>query len=449
MNNKLENYKSYFEKLKQVNELGWVKNHLELMKKPNFWTIIEYGRYESSNEKSAHETRMSKMIRWMLDPNENHKLGNAFAYKILKSINQDYEYCGEKSKAIKSLSEYKNIDIFYKDKVQNVCLAIELKQHAKEGQTRENISQLDKYEAIVKEISELEGLEENYIFLTPLKEEASNKNWKTMGYQEFIDIIDEVYKEYIRDSNEVYMSDTEKIIMDFKDELQRTLDIYVKDHSLITTSISDMEKEFTIILAKEIQEDIDSKHMDELIKLNEKENLNIKELVLLVNDHLYLQDHSPNEEVKILVRKIYNFLSGDKKLDVDEVKEYSVKDTQTITKPELLSSYGIKFTKMELTRGKGQGINMYTEDDSARIYFSGDSKGLFPNDGVQLLRNPIDTNKILSKILKPRSYELKERVIVDDKIYDKNGNIIGFEHFMKESLISALVELSNEIENLK
>lgn len=105
--------------------------------------------------------------------------------------------------------------------------------------------------------------------------------------------------------------------------------------------------------------------------------------------------------------------------------------------------------QMELTRGKGQGINMYTEDDSARIYFSGDSKGLFPNDGVQLLRNPIDTNKILSKILKPRSYELKERVIVDDKIYDKNGNIIGFEHFMKESLIPALVELSNEIENLK
>jgi len=49
-----------------------------------------------------------------------------------------------------------DIDVLYKDLSQNMCLAIEVKQFAKEGKTTGFDSQLDKYEALVKKrISQL------------------------------------------------------------------------------------------------------------------------------------------------------------------------------------------------------------------------------------------------------------------------------------------------------
>ena len=179
MNMTVKEYEAYLEKLKEFRELAWVNNYLELKKKPNFWTVIEYGRYNSSKDKSAHETRMSKMIRWMMDPNENHGLGNVFAYKLMKWLDEDYNYCPNINKEIKTIAEYKDIDVFYKDNSQKVCLAIELKQHAKEGETSGGISQLDKYEDIVEKLSGKNNLKAHYIFLTPLKEEPTNK----IGYQ--------------------------------------------------------------------------------------------------------------------------------------------------------------------------------------------------------------------------------------------------------------------------
>lgn len=444
MNYTLKDYENYLEKLKEFSGLNWVKNYLELKVRPNFWTIIEYGRYESSKYRSAHETRMSKMIRWMMDPNENHDLGNAFAYKLMNLLGEDYEYCLHKNKEIKTIAEYKDIDIFYKDLSQRMCLAIELKQHAKEGQTRGGISQLDKYESIVEKLSKREELKAHYIFLTPLKEAPTNEKWQALGYQELIDLINELNNDYIVKSNSHYLKDTQKIIMDFRDELQRTLDVYKKDNSYISKKLTLEEKELTFSLAKEIREDTNSKHMDALMKFNKEGDLNIKELIFLVEDHLYVQDHSPNDEVKILIRKIYNYLSGNKILEVVPPKEYQVKETKTILKPNLLNSYGIQFVKMELTKGKGQGINMYTDDGKDRIYLSGDTKGKFPNDGVQLLKNPKDGSKIISKKLKPRSFELKDNLILEDKIHDKDGNMLSLDQFMEDYLILALAELSNK-----
>lgn len=440
----LGDYENYLEKLKEFSELNWVKNYLELKVKPNFWTIIEYGRYDSSRDKSAHETRMSKMIRWMMDPNENHELANVFAYKLMNFLGEDYEYFPEKNKEIKTIAEYKDIDIFYKDLSQKICLAIELKQHAKEGQTSGGISQLDKYELIVEKLSKRKELKAHYIFLTPLKETPTNKKWHPLGYEELIDLIDEVNNEYILKSNSLYIKHTQKIIMDFRDELQRTLDIYKKDNSYISKELSLEEKEFTFLLAKEIREDTDSKHMDTLMKVNKEEDLNIKELIFLVEDHLYVQDHSPNDEVKILIRKIYNYLSEDKVLEAVPPKEYGVKETKTILKAHLLNSYGIEFVKMQLTQGKGQGINMYTKDNKYRIYLSGDKDGSFPNHGVQVLKNPKYDKVIRSDKLKQGSFKLKNNLILEDMIHDKDGNLLSFDQLMEDYLIPALVELSNK-----
>ena len=133
-----------------------------------------------------------------------------------------------------------------------------------------------------------------------------------MGYQQFIDIIDEVDSQYFEGLNLPYILDAKKIVMDFRDELQRTLDIYEKDSGLITRKLTKKERELTMLLAKEIEEDSESKHMDSLIELDNENNLIIKELILLANDHLYVQNHSPNDDAKLLMRKIYNRLSGGK-----------------------------------------------------------------------------------------------------------------------------------------
>lgn len=443
----LKDYENYLEKLKEVNQVNWVKNYLELKKKPNFWTIIEYGRYESSKDRSAHETRMSKMIRWMMDPNENHNLGNVFAHKLMDLLDISYEYCSDKNKEIKAIAEYKDIDVFYKDLSRKMCLAIEVKQHAKEGITKDGVSQLDKYELIVEKLAKEKRLEAHYIFLTPLKEESTNKNWYNLGYQELIDLVDKVNNDCIIKSSSPYVEDVKKIIMDFRDELQRTLDIHKKDKSTITKRLSDKEKKLTESLAKEIKGDSDSRYMDELVKLN-KEDLDINELILLVNDYLCVQDHSRNNQVQVLIRKIYNYLSVDKCLDTSQIKDHKVNETKTTLKPTLINSNGIKFVRMELTRGKGQGINMYTDDGKHRIYLSGDAEGKFPNDGVQLLKNPNDGRKIISNKLKPRSFELSNNLIIEDKINDKNGNMITFDQLMKDYLIVSLEELSNKIDQL-
>lgn len=236
--------------------------------------------------------------------------------------------------------------------------------------------------------------------------------------------------------------------MDFRDELQRTLDIYIKDNSHITTKLTIKERELTSLLAKEIREDTNSKHMDRLMKINKEGDLNIKELIFLVDEHIYVQDHSPNDEVKILIRKIYNYLSEDKILDTVHLKEYPVKETKTKLKLDLVNSTGIKFTKMELTRGKGQGINMYTGDGKRRIYMSGDTHGRFPNDGVQLLKNPKDGSRIDSEILKIRSFQVKDNLILENKLYDKNRNLVGFDQFMEDYVVPALEELSNKTNQL-
>lgn len=439
------NYKNYLEKLKEINELSWVRNYLDLKVKPNFWTIIEYGKCESSKDKSAHETRMSKMIRWMMDPNENHDLGNVFAYKLMALLGEDYDYFPGENKDVKSIAEYRDIDIFYKDLSQKMCLAIELKQYAKEGQSEDGTSQLDKYERIVDKLANEKDFEPHYVFLTPLKDKPSNKKWKALGYKEFIGLINEVKKDYIIKSKSPYREDTRKKIMDFTDELQRTLDISKKDNSYISEKLSSKEKKFTSLLAKEIREDTNSERMDKLMEINKDEDLDLKELIFVVEDHLNAQNHTPNDEIKILIKKIYNALSGGEVLDLDPAVEYTVEKTKTKLKPDLINLNGIKFTKMELT-SKKQGINIYTEDDEHRIYMSGDSHGEFPNHGVQLLKNPKDGTQTNSQILKLGSFQVRDNLILEDKIHDKNGNLVAFDQLMESYVIPALKELSKKVD---
>ncbi|WP_300380861.1 PD-(D/E)XK nuclease family protein, partial [Clostridium sp.] len=268
-------YKEYLEKVEGFREIPWVKNYIELKKKPNFWTIIEYGESVNNDEKkSSYEIRMSRMIRWLLDANENHNLGNLFAYKFFKLIDQKstYKYDTEKNDHIKAINEaLKDIDIFYKDLDKKVCLAIEFKQYSSEIIYEDKTSQLDKYQKAVEDFvnKNKEEITPYYVFLTPKKVLPSSEDWFAVGYADVIKILDEINNEYLSQSEEVYKNDIQKIILDFKEDLQRTIGFIDKGINAITIkeNYSEEKKKFTNLLANEITHKLDSSHLDELVKL--------------------------------------------------------------------------------------------------------------------------------------------------------------------------------------
>lgn len=446
-----KDYKEYLEKLEEFKGINWINNHLQLMKKPNFWSILEYGEKSKSNERSAHEIRSSKMLRWLLDANENHNLGNIFAHKLMKLIGEDYALQPLKNKAIKTTSEETDIDVLYKDLSQNICIVIELKQFAKEGASTGYASQLNKYEDLVKEniIQHNPNIRPHYIYLTPLKDEPSNSNWHAVSYHQLINIIEQILNETLVASTEQYAADTKKVISDFKEDLQRTVDYLQKDHSYIRETLTDKEKELTLTLAEEIQHETDSKYLNELLAYQQNEDEDLQNLVLIIKDYTkaQLQNHDPNDAVRILIRKIYNYFSADRTLDTENLQSYKAGKTLSPIKEELIHKYQLQFDKIELTTKAGQGVYLYHKDKKYRIYLSGDSRGCFPNDSVQLLT--YDKEKVIqkSKKMKKNQFNIQIEDIVNNKIGCKAGGEIDFETLVKDYLIPAIEELNQLVDD--
>lgn len=442
-----EDYKTYLEKLEDFKKINWIKNHLQLMKKPNFWTILEYGESKGPNGRSAHETRSSKMLRWLLDANETHNLGNVFAHKLMGLIGEEYTLQPEKNSAIKATSEEMDIDVLYKDLSQNICIVIELKQFAKEGKSTGYDSQLDKYEDLVENriIQQSPGVRPYYIYLTPLRDKPSNPNWHAVSYQQLIDIIQQVFAESLAESTEQYAGDTKKVISDFRDDLQRTVDYLERDHAYIREALTDKEKELTIALADEIQHETESKHLNELLAHQKEDDKDLHNLLLIIKDYTkaQLQNHSPNDAVRILIRKIYNYLSADKKTDTDHLSDYAVGETISPIKTELIHKYQLHFDRLELTRGKGQGLYLYHKDSKYRIYLSGDSHGRFPNHGIQLLTYKDKTIVQLSKQIMNNQFSVQNELIVNDRISCKAGGDIDLHTLMEDHVLPAIEELND------
>lgn len=443
MTYQLENYKVYLGKLKIFREYEWVQKFLELKEKPNFWTIIEYGRVKNSQERSAHETRYSKMIRWLLDPNETHNLGNIFAHKLLGLIGSDYKYNPDKNKAIHVTNEFMYIDVFYKDFSQNMCIAIEVKQFDKERISEEGISQLDNYEETLEEWIK-EGNKElrpSYIFLTALKESPSNENWHAVGYAELIKIIDEVYEEYILKSHDRYIEDTKKILMDFKDDLERTMYLEMKDRGIDILSLN--EEKLTKILAREIREEADSKHLNKLIELVQDEMPELEQVILMIDEYIARQDRTPNVAVQLLLRKIYNYLSDGMQLNTDEIIEYkNSEETKTPLKRNLIEKYNLELSHVRLTADKGQGLYLTHKEGKYEIYFSGAAGGNFPNDYIHL-RPPKGFKRTTARAVKKDQFNVDENLILENKISDRNGHVIDLKQLMEEYVLKGIKELDD------
>lgn len=442
-----KDYKDYVETLKKIRGADWVQHHFDMLERPNFWSIIEYGKIESAQDRSAHETRLSKMFRWLLDPNENHQLGNIFAHKLLQQLGVQYNYDPDFNKQIKVMNEYEYIDVLYKDLSEKLCIAIELKQYAEEGQ-RKGKSQLVYYEETLTRLQEEKGLIPYYIYLTPLGERSTRNKWQAVSYGEFIDMIDDVLDNELPLSTSDYVENTKKIINDFKDELQRCIYLKQKAHQSIREKITPKQRKLTITLAKEIEGDLEAEHIDQLKPMIEDDTFELEEMILLTRGSINTQDHTSNDEVKILIRKIYNCLAKDKRLDTNLEKKYSVEETRTTLKEEILHAHPLDFVNLELT-SRGQGLKIYRKDDKYFIYMAGNREGFFPSDGIHIRRNLMDKFREDSTEVKKGQFSVKDYSIIDDQLFDENNQPVNLEQVLETHILPAIKQLNDWIKNVE
>jgi hypothetical protein len=149
------------------------------------------------------ELRHSNFLAFLLNPSENHRLDDIFLKRFLKRVLlEEYEPTDEKYTKVSPVDidiadftdadvrrEWQNIDILIHSPRNKLVCAIENKIDA-----GESIDQLIKYQRTVKE--EFKDCRAILIYLTPVGELPSQKNWRIYNYSKIAEIIDSICISY-------------------------------------------------------------------------------------------------------------------------------------------------------------------------------------------------------------------------------------------------------------
>ena len=146
---------------------------------------------------SRAEIRHSNVLAWLMNPKENHGLGDKvlrgiFQYlaKIPSNINESLELMTMDNYSFSVRREWKNIDILLFSEKAKCVICLENKIDSKENKGNDDKDgQLKKYQKIIeKDFSKYN--KKYFIFLTPSGEAPSDtENWTIMDYNEVLDIV--------------------------------------------------------------------------------------------------------------------------------------------------------------------------------------------------------------------------------------------------------------------
>lgn len=136
------------------------------------------------------EIRHSNILGWLLDPNENHRLGDSFIRTFINNIIEqaqinDIDLLIQDFYSYQVLREHNHIDIILLSRKEKTAYIIENKIWSGESKNQLN----DYYNKSQKEYS---GYKIFYVFLTPHGDEASNKNWISLSYDEIIIMLENI-----------------------------------------------------------------------------------------------------------------------------------------------------------------------------------------------------------------------------------------------------------------
>jgi PD-(D/E)XK nuclease superfamily len=139
------------------------------------------------------ELRHSDFLSFLLDPSQNHGLGDLFLKKFLKQILFKAEETNLSAVDIDIADlndaeirrEWRNIDILIILPSTNAVCAIENKVKSKEGP-----KQLERYrETVLKEFKNFETI---FVFLTPEGDPPSDQKWISYNYTEVAILLDNI-----------------------------------------------------------------------------------------------------------------------------------------------------------------------------------------------------------------------------------------------------------------
>lgn len=146
---------------------------------------------------SRTEIRHSNTLSWLLDPTENHGLGDTYIKSIFQSLVKNdtkrrYDVFNVLLMDFYSFTvyrEWKNIDILLVSTEEKFVMAIENKVGS-----HEHSNQLNRYrETVEKDYPDYNKL---FVYLTPDGEEPSDvDNWDILSYTDAIDALEAVYKQ--------------------------------------------------------------------------------------------------------------------------------------------------------------------------------------------------------------------------------------------------------------
>lgn len=173
---------------------------------------------------SRSEIRHSNMLGWLLDPNENHGLGDKFLRAVFQLIANNsskhdvFEILLLDNSSFLVLREWRNIDILLISKKERTVIAIENKVGS-----HEHSNQLNRYRLILEK--EFGDYKRMYLFLTPDGEQPSDQeNWETISYQELVDELERIA------SNTELLPDAELMIKNYVEIIRRDI---VEDQELV------------------------------------------------------------------------------------------------------------------------------------------------------------------------------------------------------------------------
>ena len=143
---------------------------------------------------SRTEIRHSNMLGWLLNPNDNHGMGDVFLKGILQRLVENdsdgrYDVFNVLLMDFYTFSvmrEWKNIDILLTSTEEKTVVAIENKVGS-----HEHSNQLNRYRNILEK--EYPDYNRMLVFLTPDGEKPSDvENWDVLTYSDVIDVLESV-----------------------------------------------------------------------------------------------------------------------------------------------------------------------------------------------------------------------------------------------------------------
>lgn len=141
---------------------------------------------------SRTEIRHSNMLGWLLNPNENHGMGDVFLKGILQRLVENdsdgrynvFNVLLMDFYTFSVMREWKNIDILLTSTEEKTVIAIENKVGS-----HEHSNQLNRYRNILEK--EYPDYNRMLVFLTPDGEKPSDvENWDVLTYSDVIDVLE-------------------------------------------------------------------------------------------------------------------------------------------------------------------------------------------------------------------------------------------------------------------